>query len=94
MDAILLHCLDHVASGAQVIKKHNEALKADPTTETPRDQGFTRPKVSHNCPYTVFWYAIEIATCKPPFIVILTCLQCPGLYLDKPRNPGACRTFL
>lgn len=43
---MLLHCLDHIAASAQSIKKHNEALKADPLSETPRDQGFTRPKVS------------------------------------------------
>ena len=46
MDAVLLHCLDHIAASAQQIKKHNEALKADPSNETPRDQGFTRPKVA------------------------------------------------
>lgn len=45
MDAILLHCLDHIASSAQTIKRHNEALKADSSLECPRDQGFTRPKV-------------------------------------------------
>ena len=46
MDAVLLHCLDHIAASAQAIKKHNETLKADPSSEIPRDQGFTRPKVS------------------------------------------------
>ena len=45
MDTVLLHCLDHIAAGAQTIKKHNEALKADSSLENPRDQGFSRPKV-------------------------------------------------
>ena len=51
MDAVLLHCLDHVAAGAQAIKKHNEALKADPSSDVPRDQGFARPKASFSLCY-------------------------------------------
>ena len=49
MDACLLHCLNHVTTAASRIKKNNERLKANPEEEVPRDQGFTRPKVSwHN----------------------------------------------
>lgn len=45
MDAALLHCLDHVLSTAQRIKKNNESLRSNSDGDIPRDQGFTRPKV-------------------------------------------------
>ena len=45
MDAALLHCLDHIAATSQRIKRNNDALKADPDADVPRDQGFTRAKV-------------------------------------------------
>ena len=45
LDAALLHALNHVTKCGAAIKASNDALKADPEAEAPRDQGFTRPKV-------------------------------------------------
>lgn len=46
-DAYLLHCISHCSVAAGQIKKNNEALQAgERAEEPPRDQGFTRPKVS------------------------------------------------
>ena len=48
MDACLLHCLNHCTKTAAAIKRNNEQLKAQgaPGEDPPRDQGFTRPRVS------------------------------------------------
>ncbi|KAL3155972.1 hypothetical protein ABBQ32_012964 [Trebouxia sp. C0010 RCD-2024] len=45
LDACLLHCINHCSKTAELIKKNNQEAKADPDSEAPRDQGFTRPKV-------------------------------------------------
>ncbi|KAL3145860.1 hypothetical protein ABBQ38_015229 [Trebouxia sp. C0009 RCD-2024] len=45
LDACLLHCINHCSKTAELIKKNNQQAKADPDSEAPRDQGFTRPKV-------------------------------------------------
>ncbi|MEW5301455.1 MAG: hypothetical protein WDW36_004315 [Sanguina aurantia] len=49
LDAVLLHCLNHITKSAELIKKNNEALTKtggkDAGGGVPRDQGFTRPKV-------------------------------------------------
>lgn len=45
LDACLLHAVSHVVECGEHVRKHNEALKASPTQEVPRDQGFTRPRV-------------------------------------------------
>ena len=52
MDACLLHCLNHCTKTAAAIKRNNEQLKAQGGTEgdPPRDQGFTRPRVSNPGP--------------------------------------------
>ena len=49
LDAVLLHVLSHCAKAADRIKRNNEHIKAaaeagTPLEDTPRDQGFTRPK--------------------------------------------------
>ena len=46
LDAVLLHCLSHVADSAARIKHNNDAIKAAPDVEPPRDQGFVRAKVA------------------------------------------------
>jgi U3 small nucleolar RNA-associated protein 25 len=49
LDAVLLHCLNHVAKAADRIKRNNdrarEAERAGDVASVPRDQGFSRPKV-------------------------------------------------
>lgn len=45
LDGCLLHVVSHVVECGEHVRKHNEALKASPSQETPRDQGFTRPRV-------------------------------------------------
>jgi U3 small nucleolar RNA-associated protein 25 len=52
LDAVLLHCLNHVSKSADLIKRNNERLKSGGSAAgeegegpPPRDQGFTRPKV-------------------------------------------------
>lgn len=46
VDACLLHCTSHITKTAELIKKNNLKVKADPDGEAPRDQGYTRPKVT------------------------------------------------
>lgn len=47
MDVVLLHALNHIARTADKIKKNNEVASrsSGDTEKSPRDQGFTRPKV-------------------------------------------------
>jgi U3 small nucleolar RNA-associated protein 25 len=49
LDAVLLHCLNHVAKSADRVKRNNdrarEAERSGDVGAVPRDQGFSRPKV-------------------------------------------------
>ena len=67
MDACLLHCLNHCTKTAAAIKRNNEQLKAQaaPVGDPPRDQGFTRPRVSIpgqklTCIAQVLWDAVLV----------------------------------
>ena len=62
LDAVLLHCLNHVADSAARIKHNNEAAKADAEGDELRDQGFVRAKVCLLSAESVEMYALEQGT--------------------------------
>ena len=72
MDACLLHCLNHCTKTAATIKRNNEQLKAQGAAEEdpPRDQGFTRPRVSVpgqklTCVVQGLWDAVLVYAAAP-----------------------------
>lgn len=73
LDACLLHCINHCSKTAELIKKNNQQVKADPDLEAPRDQGFTRPKV-HATDYCIaspasLWLNPVVGLCSKAPIV-------------------------
>lgn len=57
LDAVLLHCINHVMKTSDAVKKGNESARdRDGEREPQRDQGFTRPKILVLLPLRKFAY--------------------------------------